>query len=89
MKKYTLAFIGIILSFSSYAYDGRIDGDFNGWEGDTIYKLMDGHIIQQSSYHYHYHYSFSPEVHIYKDKSGYVIFVEGDNSEPVHVKFLK
>src|SRR3974390_1609725 len=36
------------------AYEGQIDGTFEGWTGETIYKLMDGHIIQQSEYHYHY-----------------------------------
>jgi len=40
-------------------YEGQIDGDFNGWEGETVYKRRDGHIIEQASYHYHYHYAYA------------------------------
>jgi len=73
------------------AYEGQIDGDFEGWTGETIYKLMDGHIIQQSEYHYHYHYAFSPSVIIYRSRSGgYKIHVEGDDDdEDVGIVVLK
>ena len=43
----------------------RIDGEFKGWEGETVYKMQNGQIWQQASYHYHYHYAYSPEVIIY------------------------
>lgn len=56
----------------------RIDGEFKGWEGESIYKLTDGHVIQQSSYHYHYHYSYSPQVVFYRDGC-LKIHVMGDN----------
>ena len=71
------------------AYVGHIDGEYEGWDGDTIYKLQDGHIIQQSSYHYRYHYAYSPKVIIYRDGSRYKIHVEGDNGEDIEVEFLK
>lgn len=71
------------------AYEGQIDGDFEGWTGETIYKLMDGHIIQQSEYHYHYHYAFSPRVIIYRSRGGYKIHVEDDNDEDVGIVILK
>ena len=71
------------------AYEGQIDGDFEGWTGETIYKLMDGHIIQQSEYHYHYHYDFSPRVIIYKSAGGYKIHVEGDDDQDVRIGILK
>jgi hypothetical protein len=32
------------------AYEGQINGEFHGWDGETVYKLVDGHIIQQSEY---------------------------------------
>lgn len=76
-------------SFAQGAYEGKIDGDFNGWEGETVYKLMDGHIIQQSSYHYHYHYAYSPQVIIYQASGGYKIHVEGDNDTDVSIQILK
>ena len=72
------------------AYQGRIDGEYRGWDGDTIYKLMDGHIIQQADYHYHYHYAYSPEVVIYKvSNTGYKIHVEGDSDQDIGIRILK
>lgn len=71
------------------AYEGQIDGDFKGWEGETIYKLADGHIIQQSEYHYHYHYAYAPKVIIYKTSGGYRIHVEGDDDQDVGITILK
>jgi hypothetical protein len=41
--------------------ESRIDGEFEGWEGDTIFKLENGQIWQQSSYAYTYHYSYRPK----------------------------
>jgi len=28
-----------------------------GWDGETIVKLINGQIRQQTEYHYHYHYA--------------------------------
>jgi hypothetical protein len=67
----------------------RIDGDFNGWEGETIYKLQNGQIWQQSSYHYHYHYAYAPEVLIYPSSGGYKMHVDGDSDEDVYVQRLR
>jgi len=72
------------------AYEGRIDGEFHGWDGETIYKLADGHIIQQAAYHYHYHYAYSPKVIIYKSKSGRLMMhVEGDSDQDIAIDVLK
>jgi len=35
--------------------EAQVDGEFNGWKGETIYKLRNGQIWQQAAYHYHYH----------------------------------
>jgi len=73
------------------AYEGQINGEYHGWDGETIYKLMDGHVIQQSEYHYHYHYAYSPNVIIFKSQQsgGYKIQVEGDDDQPVPIAVLK
>ena len=71
------------------AYEGRIDGEFKGWEGETVYKLQDGHIIQQASYHYHYHYAYSPAVIIYKSSHGLMIKVDGDDDDDIQIIVLK
>lgn len=57
--------------------ESQIDGDFEGWEGETIIKLMNGSIWQQHEYYYHYHYSFMPKVLIYKSGQGYKMKVDG------------
>jgi len=67
----------------------RIDGEFNGWDGETIYRLQNGQIWQQSVYHYHYHYAYSPSVLIYSSGGGYKMKVEGDSDEPVSVQRLR
>lgn len=55
----------------------KIDGEFEGWEGETIFKLLNGQIWQQNEYNYHYHYAYMPSVVIYRDSSGYKMKVEG------------
>jgi len=68
----------------------RIDGDFNGWDDEVIYKMDDGSIWQQSNYHYHYHYSSHPSATIYPTRFGVChIKVEGDDDEGVDVNRIK
>jgi len=62
---------------NSSIIESKIDGEFNGWEGETILKLMNGQIWQQTEYFYHYHYSYMPKVLIYNTGSGYNMQVDG------------
>ena len=62
---------------TSSVIESKVDGDFEGWEGETIIKLMNGQIWQQTEYHYHYHYAFMPEVLIFKSDGGYKMRVNG------------
>lgn len=71
------------------AYEGQIDGNFHGWDGNNVYKLMDGHIIQQSEYHYHYHYAYAPHVIIYQSHGGYKIHVQDDDDQDIVIVILK
>jgi hypothetical protein len=57
--------------------ESKVAGEFKGWTGDTIVKLMNGQIWQQTLYYYHYHYSYMPDVLIYKEGSGWKMKVEG------------
>jgi len=56
-----------------------IDGDFEGWEGDTVFELCNGQVWMQSSYSYTYHYAYRPDVVIYNTGFGYRMQVEGVN----------
>lgn len=68
--------------------ESRIDGNFEGWTGETIFKLQNGQIWQQSSYAYWYHYAFSPKVTIYKSGGQYKMQVDGVG-QSIFVKRLK
>lgn len=56
--------------------ESRIAGDFNGFEGETIFQLDNGQIWQQASYAYKYKYKFRPKVVIFKTSGGYEMQVE-------------
>jgi hypothetical protein len=71
------------------AIDTYIDGEFKGWEGETIYKLDNGEIWQQSTYHYHYHYAYHPEVIIFKSPSACHMRVMDDDDGGADVTRLK
>jgi hypothetical protein len=66
----------------------QVDGEFNGWEGETIVKLMNGQIWQQTEYHYHYHYAYMPKVLVYPSGGGYKMKVDGTD-QPVGVQRLR
>ena len=72
-----LATFAFILHLNAQIIETRIDGEFDGWEGETIFKMMNGQVWQQSSYSYLYHYAYSPQVMIYKTSGGYVMKVDG------------
>ena len=55
----------------------QIDGEFTGWEGETIFKLYNGQIWQQTSYSYTYHYAYNPDVTIYPSKGSCKMKVDG------------
>ena len=83
-----LAIITVSVNLNAQVIETQIDGEFEGWEGETIFKMMNGQIWQQSSYAYMYSYAYSPEVIIYKTSSGYVMKVDGVE-ETINVIKLK
>jgi hypothetical protein len=73
---------------TSDVIESEIAGDFNGWDGETIFKLTNGQIWQQAEYDYEYEYAFQPEVTIYKAAGGYKMKVEGMD-DTINVKRIK
>jgi hypothetical protein len=65
----------------------QVDGEFSGWEGETIVKLINGQIWQQTEYHYEYHYAYMPKVLVYPSGGGFKMKVEG-TSEAIGVQRL-
>ena len=93
LQNYTMEVAKAVISKTSVETGGdvvetRIDGDFKGWDGDTVWKMDNGQIWQQASYSYHYHYSYHPKVLIYRASGGWKMKVDGD-SEEVSVKKIK
>lgn len=69
------------LAYTASAMQTSIDGTFEGWDGDTIFKMMNGTIWQQASYDYEYHYAYNPDVLIYHKSGSYYMKVEGVDDE--------
>jgi len=92
MKRILMCFVASSLATlvsPALAYESQISGEFHGWDGSSIYELMDGTVIKQFNHHYHYHYAYSPEVVLY-DGSGSTckIHVKGDDDDEVTVEIL-
>lgn len=78
----------VVRSGCSPAIETTIDGEFKGWDGETIFKLSNGQIWQQSEYSYTYSYAYMPEVTIYSTAGGCKLKVE-DEDEMILVKRIK
>jgi hypothetical protein len=61
------------------AIESRIDGDFDGWVGDTVFKLQNGQVWQQASPSAHYMFIKAPRVVI--SSAPYRMKVEGIAAE--------
>ena len=57
--------------------DSRIDGDFEGWDGDRVFELPNGQKWQQVRYRYRYRYRYSPRARVYNKGGRYYLEVEG------------
>jgi hypothetical protein len=68
--------------------ESTITSDFNGWDGETIFKLDNGQIWQQTEYDYSYSYAYRPEVTIYPVSGGCRMKVE-DEDETILVRRIK
>jgi hypothetical protein len=73
---------------TSDVIESKVNGAFNGWDGETVLKLMNGQIWKQSAYHYEYHYAYMPDVLIYKSGTRYKMLVDGTD-EAVYVERIK
>jgi hypothetical protein len=42
----------IICEKPEVVYENEIDGEFEGWDGDTVFKMVDGQVYQQLNHDY-------------------------------------
>jgi hypothetical protein len=77
----------VISSIWAQAFQGQIDGTFEGWGGKTIITLTNYEVWQQDEYYNKYYYAYKPKVTIVKDGVIYKMKVDG-LSKAVRVKKL-
>ncbi|MBY0491030.1 MAG: hypothetical protein K2R93_14400 [Gemmatimonadaceae bacterium] len=70
-------------SATAAVIESRIDGDFEGWDGETVFRLQNGQIWQQVGAGITVHYKYSPKVLIYKSGARYKLRVDGVDREIV------
>ncbi len=68
--------------------ESKVDGEFEGWDGETIVKLVNGQIYEQAEYYYEYHYAYMPDVLVYSSGGRIKMKVEGVK-KAVAVRHLK
>ncbi len=56
--KQAASVVGDRNSAGANVVESEIDGDFHGWDGNTIFKLVNGQIWQQTEYDYEYEYAY-------------------------------
>ncbi len=57
--------------------ESQIDGAFHGWDGRTVFPIVNGQVWQQAAYAYRYRYAYRPDVLIYRSKGGWRLEVDG------------
>lgn len=57
--------------------ESQIDGEFEGWNGDTTYRLQNGQLWQQASFSQGPARALNPTVIIFRQMGGYRMKVEG------------
>jgi hypothetical protein len=63
----------------------NVNGDFEGFDGETLFALSNGTYWLQDEYKYWYHYSYCPRVEVINVRGRLRLRVEGP-SETVAVK---
>jgi hypothetical protein len=56
---------------------GTIEGEFEGFEEGSVFRLDTGRMFQQTSQQYLYHYAFRPGVRISSEGGSFLLEVQG------------
>ncbi len=66
--------------------ESRIEGNLEGWSGDTVFEFVNDQVWQQSSYAYWYHYAYRPGVVTMDSR---VLMLADDDSNRVNVRRIR
>lgn len=69
--------VGAVAGGGAVVVQSNIDGEFTGFEGERVFKLLNGQVWQQADFYYHYHYAYGPRVLIYQAAGGWMMKVDG------------
>jgi len=79
----------LLLPTHAFAYDAQIQGEFEGWNGNSIYELTDGTVIKQIDGTYDYDYDYMPDIILYDcSASSCMVHVKNENVEDAQVEIL-
>jgi hypothetical protein len=67
---------------SELIYTGKIDGEFYGFDDETLFKMINGTYWLQDQYQYWYHYAYRPNVTITREQRQYILTV-ANHSIPI------
>jgi hypothetical protein len=57
--------------------ESKVDGQFEGWEGNTVVRLINGELWQQTDGHISIAVKIMPDVLIYRSDGQWKMKVEG------------
>ncbi len=57
----------------------QVDGDFEGFDDEMLFKLMDGSYWIQDEYKYWYHYAYCPRVNILSSEGRLYLQIDGQS----------
>ncbi|MDF1628712.1 MAG: hypothetical protein P1U78_02850 [Alcanivoracaceae bacterium] len=60
-------------------HSSQIDGEFEGFDDEVLFQLMDGTCWVQDEYNYWYHYAYCPQANILRGNGRLYIQVDGQN----------
>ncbi|OCP52756.1 hypothetical protein AKH05_22940 [Vibrio parahaemolyticus] len=60
-------------------HSSQIDGEFEGFDDEVLFQLMDGTCWVQDEYKYWYYYSYCPQVHILRRNGRLYLQVDGQD----------
>lgn len=66
--------------------ESNIEGIFEGWNGDKVYKLANGQVWKQKAYKYEYKYAYRPEAIIAEVNGSYVMQVAGTSAQVMKIQ---
>lgn len=56
--------------------ESKIKGEFSGWDGETVFELVNGQVWKQAKFKHKHHYKFMPLVKIWEEAGNHFLEVD-------------